>query len=85
MQDQTGYQHTWLTILFLCTSVHPCPRLYAKGLIYALNSRAVWSVIIHNYDNLRLITNEDANMGLWMLASNVNRYEDLRLCHMKCQ
>jgi hypothetical protein len=42
------------------------------------------SVIAANFDNLRLLANEDASTGLWMLAANVTFFEDMRLCSPAC-
>ncbi|EFJ46484.1 hypothetical protein VOLCADRAFT_46325, partial [Volvox carteri f. nagariensis] len=58
--------------------------LHAYGSAYVLSAEAVRQVIIHNYQHLRLLANEDTSVGAWMLAQDVVFFEDMRLCSRVC-
>lgn len=58
--------------------------LHAYGSLYATSGEVVKNVVLKNYDNLRLFSNEDTSVGVWMIAHNVTHFEDMRLCAEGC-
>jgi hypothetical protein len=58
--------------------------LHAYGSIYVLSGDVVERVVVRNFDNLRLLANEDTTVGVWMLSHAVTHFEDMRLCVPGC-
>eukprot|EP00850_Spirogloea_muscicola_P001104 SM000004S14974 [mRNA] locus=s4:544352:547097:- [translate_table: standard] len=58
--------------------------LHAYGPIYALSQQVVESFLVLGEIGLRMLSNEDTTIGLWMLALNVTHEDDRRLCEPQC-
>lgn len=58
--------------------------LHAYGSLYVTSAAVAKKVIVKNFDDLRLFSNEDTSMGIWMLGHNVTYFEDMRLCAEGC-
>jgi len=58
--------------------------LYAQGSIYALSMTALLQVFDGGQKMNRLFAVEDQAMGVWMLAHDVNLFDDQRLCAKAC-
>lgn len=57
---------------------------YYSGSVYVLSRDVVDKVLLRNFDDLRHQKHEDAMVGLWMVAFNVQHEDDRRLCSHKC-
>lgn len=65
-----------------CQGTNQLIAPFAPGLpLHATHCR---NVIGRNWAQLRLLANEDTSVGLWLLASNVTHFEDMRLCSPRC-
>jgi hypothetical protein len=51
--------------------VGPTYYLHAYGSIYALSGQVVRDVIVANFHQLRLLSNEDTSVGAWMMGLQV--------------
>lgn len=59
--------------------------MHSCGPAYALSRYAMEQIVVGGgAQNHRLLSNEDTTMGLWMLAHNVQFFDDRRLCANEC-
>jgi hypothetical protein len=57
---------------------------HSWGSLYILSSKAVTAILAIDEKHLRNFANEDVTIGSWMLALNMNHYDDRRLCMSSC-
>ncbi|EPS65915.1 hypothetical protein M569_08862, partial [Genlisea aurea] len=58
--------------------------IYGLGTLYCLSTEVVEIIAALKNDSLRILNNEDANVGLWMLAFNVEHVDTAQLCMPEC-
>eukprot|EP00890_Picochlorum_soloecismus_P002142 jgi/Picsp_1/2929/NSC_01154-R1_galactosyltransferase family protein len=57
---------------------------HSWGSLYILSNNAVTAILSIDDKYLRNFANEDVTIGSWMLALNMNHYDDRRLCMPTC-
>ena len=57
---------------------------HSWGSLYILSNNAVTAILSIDDKHLRNFANEDVTIGSWMLALNMNHYDDRRLCMSSC-